>query len=94
MAGRIEHAHSDFLEILATGGLVRAFFAVLHFGPSCCSIDVGAMRDTEKKGRSSRPALKRSCHSLSVAEYNFSILPIPATLARVLNATWPAGERP
>lgn len=96
MRGRIEHAHSDFLELLVTGGVVGAALGVLLF-VSLFVLLFRRWRDERHREESAFALagfgmlLSLTLHGL--VEFNLSIPPIPATLACVLGGAWAAGER-
>jgi O-antigen ligase len=95
MPWRIEHAHSDFLELLVTGGVVGAALGMLLF-VSFFVLLFQRWRDEKRREESAfvlaglGALLSLTLHGL--VEFNLSIPPIPATLACVLGAAWAAGE--
>ncbi|MFN2386422.1 MAG: O-antigen ligase family protein [Thermoanaerobaculia bacterium] len=95
MDGLVEQAHSDLLQMLVTGGTLGAALAVLAFG----SLLVLLLRFFFRQRHREESAVVLAGIGALVAlalhglvEYNFSIPPIPATLACVVGAAWAAGR--
>ncbi|MCA1581717.1 MAG: O-antigen ligase family protein [Acidobacteria bacterium] len=92
---RVEQAHSDFLQLLVTGGAVGAFLGFLVFA-SVGWLLLRAWRNQKHREESAvvlagvGALLSLTLHGL--VEFNMSIPPIPATLACVVGAAWAAGR--
>lgn len=94
-SARVEQAHSDFLQLLVTGGAVGALFGVVVF-VSVAWLLIRAWRRQRHREESAvvlvgfGALLTLTLHGL--VEFNMSIPPIPATLACVVGAAWAAGR--
>ena len=93
LQGRIEQAHSDPLQLLVTGGAIGAAIGVLLVGSLFAALLRAWRRQKHREASVFVLAgfgalLSLTLHGL--VEFNFSIPPIPATLACVLGAAWAA----
>ncbi|HVT03951.1 MAG TPA: O-antigen ligase family protein [Thermoanaerobaculia bacterium] len=93
LEGLVEQAHSDPLQLLVTGGAVGAFLGILVFGSLLWKM--GALWAENPRREDSAILLGGLGAALSlllhgVAEFNFSIPAIPATLAIVLGCAFAA----
>ncbi|MEO8189186.1 MAG: O-antigen ligase family protein [Acidobacteriota bacterium] len=93
--GRVEQAHSDFLQLLVTGGAVGAILGVIVFA-SVAWLLLRAWR-AQKHREETAVVLAGLGALLSLTlhgfvEFNMSIPPIPATLACLVGAAWAAGR--
>ncbi len=95
LAGLVEQAHSDPLQLLVTGGLVGEILGVVLFA----SLYVLLLRAWRRQKHREEAALvlggtgaliSLTLHGL--LDFNLSIPPIPALLACVLGAAWAAGR--
>ena len=96
MGGLVEHAHSDSLQMLVTGGAVGAALAVLLFASLFVLLlrAWGSQRHREESAivlAGFGALLSLTLHGL--LEFNLSIPVIPATLSCVLGCSWVAGQR-
>lgn len=95
LEGIVEHAHSDPLQLLVTGGVVGWALGVLLFG-SFLFLLVGLWKRQRHREESAfvlagiGALFTLALHGL--VEFNLSIPPIPATLACVLGLAWSAGR--
>lgn len=96
LSGLVEHAHSDFLQLLVTGGVIGAALAVVLF-TSLFVLLLQAWSSQRHREESALvlagfgALLSLTLHGL--LEFNLSIPVIPATLACVLGCSWAAGRR-
>jgi len=95
LAGLVEQAHSDPLQLLVTGGLVGEILGVVLF----VSLSVLLLRAWRRQNHREEAALilgatgalfSVTLHGL--LEFNLSIPPIPALLSGVLGAAWAASR--
>jgi O-antigen ligase len=90
----VEFAHSDSLQILATGGVLGLLLAALAFGMLAYRL---ACRWSDEPRREESAFLLAGIGALfaislhGLMEFNMSIPAIPATLAAVLGLAWAAG---
>lgn len=93
LGGVVEEAHNDTLQLLVTGGWISVAFAVLAIGSILFLLLRGWRRQEHRE--ESTIALVSAGALLSllihgIAEFNFSIPAIPATLAIILGVGWSA----
>jgi O-antigen ligase len=94
MLGRVEHAHSDSLQLLVTGGTIGAVLGIVLF-VSMFLLLLRAWR-AQKHREESAMVLAGAGALFAIAvhglvDFNLSIPVIPATLACVLGMAWAAG---
>jgi len=96
LGGRIEHARSDPLQALVTGGVIGTALAVILYA-SMFLLLVGAFRDQRHREESALilggfgALLSLSVHGLIDTAYSNAA--IPALLACVMGAAWAAARR-
>ena len=95
LAGLVEQAHSDPLQLLVTGGLVGELLGILLF----VSLYVLLFRAWRRQKHREEAALILgglgalfSLNLHGMLDFNLSIPPIPALLSGVLGAVWAAGR--
>jgi O-antigen ligase/polysaccharide polymerase Wzy-like membrane protein len=91
MPGLVEQAHSDFLQLLVTGGWVGAALGVIGFGSVFVLLLVRwwPQRQPEEAAITlSGIAALLSLTLHGIVEFNMSIPAIPATLAIMLGVSW------
>ena len=95
LPGLVEQAHSDFLQLLVTGGVVGAALGVILFG----SLFVVFLRAWKKQKHREEGALvlaglgalaSLTLHGL--VDFNLSIPAVPTILACALGCAWAAGQ--
>lgn len=93
IAGLVEHAHSDFLEILVTGGLLGAFAAAFALVWTLAILFRAWLAQKHRDEAGLLLAAIGAVVALSlhgIGEFNLSLPAIPATLAAVVGAAWRA----
>jgi O-antigen ligase len=95
VAGLVEQAHNDFLQMLVTGGVIGALLVVVAQGSILVLLMRALMKQQHREERALALAGVGAILSLTlhgVVEFNMSIPAIPATLAAVLGAAWTAAH--
>ena len=101
--GLYEQAHNDALQLLVTGGWISLTLAALALGTMFVLLIRGWARQRRREEAAVTLAAAAALFSLlvhGIAEFNFSIPAIPATLAMVLGCGWaaanddPSGQMP
>ncbi|MGH9317020.1 MAG: O-antigen ligase family protein [Thermoanaerobaculia bacterium] len=95
LRGLVEQAHSDPLQLLVTGGWIGASLGMLAFASLFFLLARAWHRQTHREESAFVLAGFGALLSLTIhgiAEFNFSVPAIPATLACVLGAAWAAGR--
>jgi len=95
LPGLVEHAHSDSLQLLVTGGAVGASIGVVLFASLFVLLFRAWRRQKHREESAMVLAGLGALLSLTLhgfVEFNLSIPVIPATLACALGAAWAAGR--
>jgi O-antigen ligase len=93
--GLVEQAHSDFLQLLVTGGAVGAALGVLALVTGLFALFRAAQRQRHREEAAFLIGSLGALVSLTLhglVDFNFSLPAIPVTLAAVLGGAWAAGE--
>lgn len=93
LTGLVEQAHSDSLQLLVTGGWIALLLAVIAFVALFVIVSRSWWHQQHREESAIALASIAATFSLllhGIAEFNFSIPAIPATLAIVLGAGWSA----
>jgi O-antigen ligase len=91
--GLVEQAHNDYLQLLATGGVICAILAGIALIAGLRELITGWLAQPHREESAFILAAAGALISLllhGVAEFNFSLPAIPVTLALVLGAAWRA----
>jgi O-antigen ligase len=97
LAGLVEQAHNDFLQLLVTGGAIGAALGALAFGFLLWNLLRGARAQQHREESAIALAGFGALLSLvlhGLVDFNMSIPAIPATLAAVLGCAWAAATDP
>jgi O-antigen ligase len=95
MEGLVEQAHSDFLQLLVTGGAVGMALGVLALVSGLFALLRAAQRQRHREETALLIGGLGALASLTLhglVDFNFSLPAIPVTLAAVLGGAWAAGE--
>jgi len=95
IVGPIEHVHSDFLQLLVTGGYVGTALGFLLFTTLLGALFMAWRRQRHREESALALAGIGSLVAVvlhGLLEFNFSVPVIPATLACVLGSAWAAGS--
>jgi O-antigen ligase len=93
IAGLVEHAHNDALQMLVTGGLLGLALSAIGFGTLLIGLGAGWMRQRHSHEGGVLLAGFAALLALllhGIAEFNMSVPAVPATLAVLLGAAWGA----
>ncbi len=93
LVGVVEHAHSDFLQLLATGGLIGAALGVLVVASALVLLFRAWLGQQHREEAGLILGAIGAIVSLvlhGIAEFNFSLPAIPMTLAVVVGMAWRA----